>query len=122
MLKIRSAQLDALAAPFAEDFVRRACAQVEAQFPDAVTQLGADGTREAVRRAIDRADVHELTRDGDVLGFVTLTFAFGRDFDTNLPWAAAVLAKAGRSMRMAELEAEAACHHEEATGYIGAKG
>ena len=123
MITIRREQLDALAAPLAVQFVDEAVAHVAKLFPEQYAELGKEATREAVVHAIDRAEHHGLSSDGEVLTYVTLTFIFGRDFDSELSWAEAALRRRGSTVeRLAHLQTEALMHESEGTGYASKLG
>jgi len=94
MLSIRQDVMDGLRAEGREDFVARMAAHFTPLYPDICKSLGAEGTRERIRRGIDCAAGHDITGEADVCRFLGLQFEYGEDFenDPRLPWAAAILA------------------------------
>jgi hypothetical protein len=125
MLKIRPGQMRVLGAPFLEEFVRRAALHVAAHFRDQHDLLGEGAVREAVLHAILRAEAHGLTRDEDVLAYLSMMFVFGRDFDQDptSTWAAEALgSRRSAELRMARLQELALAHERSGRGYLARKG
>ena len=122
MLTIRPAQMQVLAAPFAERFATYTVGRVAAQFAPVAAVLGDAGLRVAVVHGIARAEHHGIDGDADVLGYLALMFTFGRDFDVALPWAASALAAPGDgAVRMGTLRALAQAHASAARGYLSSE-
>jgi hypothetical protein len=118
MITIRREQLEALGAPFAAQFVDQAVRQIAAQFPEQYAALGERAVRAGVVHGIDRAEQHGFSSDGEVLAYLAMTFLFGHDFDSGLPWAEAVLQQRGSpAERLARLQSEALLHEAEGAGY-----
>jgi len=118
VITIRREQLEALAEPFAIQFVERAVEHLRTHFPDQQAALGDEATREAVVFGIRRAEHHGFSSDGEVFAYLALMFVFGRDFDREIAWAREALGRLGSSAeRMAQLENEALLHELEGTGY-----
>jgi hypothetical protein len=124
MLVMRKEQIAVLARPTMERFEQRAVKHVEKYFPDQVRSLGAQPALEGVRRCLERALAWGLSTERELLGFVTLAFVFGRDFDTDpaLPWASRVLGDDEAETRMTRLQAHALAHRAQARGYFVAVG
>jgi hypothetical protein len=104
MWMIRREQLLAMGGLRREAFEVRALAHVWRFFPEPCRSLGELGTRELVRRGIERARGHGFTSERDLCKYLNLVFAFGEDFGSRLPWAASILRLGGApSRRMARL-------------------
>lgn len=93
MIVINPEQQAALNALSRENFIERVTGHLQRFFPQHCAALGPDGVREAIDHGIDRAGGYGIVGERDVVLYLDLMFAFGRDFDTdpNLPWAAAIL-------------------------------
>lgn len=96
-LTIRSAQWEVLAADVHRRFEARLCAELSRHWPEACRALGDEGLRDRVHEGVERARVHGLTTQRDVLRFLNVMFALGPGFDTDAryPWAAAILGSPG---------------------------
>lgn len=104
MWTIRREQLLAMGGLRLEDFEVRALAHVRKFFPEPCRSLGERGTRDLVRRGIERARGYGFTSERDLCKYLNLIFTFGEEFDTRLPWAASILRLGGApSRRMARL-------------------
>lgn len=122
-LVMRRPQVEALARATFDRFVTSAVAHVERFFPGPYAALGPAEVERGVRHALARARAHGLETERELLGYVTLVFYFGRDFDRDpaLPWAREILAS-GESppLRIGQLQAAALAHQELARGYVPA--
>jgi hypothetical protein len=123
MLTIRREQMRILTAPFFEQFVRRGISHVQKHFGDQFVLIGEPEVRRAVLHAVERAESYGLTTDEHVLLFVTLMFAFGRNFDRDLSWASETLRAPERNagIRMSRLRALALSHQKDQRGYLALK-
>jgi hypothetical protein len=93
MLKIRKEQNDELAKAALKRFEDSMVVHLNKFFPEECDLLGADGTRQAIRYAIEQAAGYDIVSQRDVCIYADVMFAFGRDFDHSrkLPWAAQIL-------------------------------
>lgn len=80
--------------------------------------LGAAGLAEAVQHGLSRAQSHGIATERDACKYVNLMFAFGRDFDAQLPWAHRILADRAQPRRFDGLFEAALAHLNEARGYV----
>jgi hypothetical protein len=93
MLQIRKEQNDELARVQLKRFEDRMDIHLKKFFPEQFELLGENGTRQAIRYAMERAAGYEIVSERDVCMYTDVMFAFGRDFDKDrkLPWAARIL-------------------------------
>jgi hypothetical protein len=93
MLKIRKEQNDELAKAALKRFEDSMVVHLNKFFPEECELLGADGTRQAIRYAVERAAGYDIVSERDVCVYADVMFAFGRDFDhsRNVPWAGQIL-------------------------------
>ncbi len=92
MITILDHQRDALAQAAQHSFETRLLSHLAGLFPEAVGALGPGAAREAVRQGTKRAARHEITSERGVFAYLEVAFLLGHDFDTELDWAAAILA------------------------------
>jgi hypothetical protein len=119
-LVIRAEQIEALARPGLERFVRVAVEHVRTHFAALAASLGEPEVERGVRHALARARHHGFETERDLLGFVTLAFVFGKDFDTDPehPWAAEILAsREPAPIRMERLRTAGLRNEARARGY-----
>jgi hypothetical protein len=91
MLKIRSAQLDALSRQRLEGFVDEATGVVSRHWKEQVEQLGPAATRERVLEAVLQAQDLGIVRREDTLRFLNVVFALGADFVEKFAWAGRIV-------------------------------
>jgi hypothetical protein len=91
MLSIRYAQQRRLAEVAGERFEDRVVAHLGRFFRRECDALGEEGTRERVRYGTERARSHGFVAERHVVKYIDLMFAYGRDFDADLPWAKRIL-------------------------------
>ena len=91
MLIIRKEQKEALAKAARNIFEERMLVHLKKFFPDECQELGKDGTREAIRHAMDHAGSYGIVAERDIYIYTDVQFAFGRNFDKDLTWAAEIL-------------------------------
>lgn len=60
-------------------------------FPDRFQELTEPVVRRVVRYGIIQAERHGFVNEDNVCEFIDMMFAYGRNFDTEAPWAKAVL-------------------------------
>jgi hypothetical protein len=94
MLVIRHAQVAAFDEELRRASIDRAVRVLRARFPDACAAKCDDDLRALVRHGIARARSYGVVAERDVLKYLGLMAAFGRDFD-ELEWAAPTLRDAG---------------------------
>lgn len=94
MLVIRRDQVEVFRALLRERFEDQVLVHVREFFPSRCNALGEDGTRALIRHGIDRARGYGIQREKDVCKYVDIAFVFGRDFDTEQPWAPSILRSA----------------------------
>lgn len=120
MLILRTEQAAALSDPAAGEFACRLLAHVKAVLPGALAAISDDEARRIVRSGIERARLHGIGLEFDVLRFVDLVFILGEGFDTDAayPWAAAILDRAdlAPSAKVDRLTEESAALLRAATG------
>jgi len=119
-LVIRQAQMEALAQPMFERFVRTAVDHVRQHFGAVADALGESELDRGVRHVLGRAARHGVDSERDLLRYVRLAFVFGRDFDVDpaLPWAGRILAGAEpASRRVARLVTVGLREESSARGY-----
>ena len=90
---LRPEQIQAFTHYMTANFEDRLILHLREAYPEEVWEIPPDELSETVRRAMDRAMAHGLVTEGDVAGFVDLTFELGPDFesDENYDWAANIL-------------------------------
>lgn len=93
MLKIRKEQNDEFAKAALKRFEESMVVHLNKFFPEECNLLGADGTREAIRYAVERAAGYGIVSERDVCIYTDVMFVFGRDFDKSpeLRWAGRIL-------------------------------
>lgn len=91
MLRIRSAQMDALSRQRLERFVEEATGVVSRHWSAEVARLGPDATRERVREAVLQAREHGIVGREDALRYLNVVFALGDDFVEKFPWAGRIV-------------------------------
>ena len=123
MLTIRREQMRILTAPFFEQFVRGGISHVEKHFGDQFVSIGEPEVRKAVLHAVERAESYGLASDEHVLLFLTLMFAFGRNFDRDLSWACEALRapEGSAGIRVSRLRSLALAHQKDGRGYLASK-
>ncbi len=90
-MRLRKEQLEAFERYMREGFVRRVMAHLRRFFPAQCAELGDQGLREMVHYGIERAGSYGIEAEGDISRYIDLMFEFGRDFDSDLRWAAEIL-------------------------------
>lgn len=82
MLTIRQAQMEALGAAVRDASVHQYFQYIEEKFPERVEAMGHASARDAVRRALGRAERYGIAGEGETRNFLDFEFQFGPDFDT----------------------------------------
>jgi hypothetical protein len=92
-VQIRAEQIDSFSESVSKSFENRMVLHLNKHFPEHCKALGEPGVREAIDTGIQKAKNYRIVSERDVCKFITLMFAFGRDFDTDpkLPWASNIL-------------------------------
>lgn len=92
-MKIRKEQMDVYSEAAVQDFEDRMVHHLEKCFPEQCEALGDAETRKAIREGIVLASDYGITLEPDVCRYISLMFAFGRNFDSDhhLPWPARIL-------------------------------
>lgn len=104
MLVIRNAQMAAMAAAAWETWIRR---HIREHFPAFSELLTADEIDLFVRAGTTAAQAYGFSAESDITQFIDLRILMGANFDTELPWAAAILASgSSHAVRMQQLVAE----------------
>lgn len=95
-MKIRKKQMDVYSEAAVQDFEDRMVHHLEKCFPEQCEALGDAETRKAIREGIVLASDYGITLEPDVCRYISLMFAFGRNFDSDhhLPWPARILKNA----------------------------
>lgn len=88
--KIRTEQMEALAAPHLSDFVGRLVGHLREAFPEAREEPDAEMT-EAVGALVEQADSYGLTSGAQAAAYVTCAWLLGPDFDGEFPAAREML-------------------------------
>jgi hypothetical protein len=93
MLHVRPEQMKVLNEHMLRKFEDRMVAHLNQFFAEQCKKLGEDGTRKAIRDAMERAAGYEIVSERDVCIYIDIMFEFGRDFDKDpkLPWANKIL-------------------------------
>jgi hypothetical protein len=94
MLEIRRPQVDVFREQLLERFEEQVLVHVQEFFPKLCKTLGEDDTRALIRHGIERARGYGIEREKDVCKYVDISCVFGRDFDTEQPWAPPILRSA----------------------------
>ena len=92
MLVVRAAQLAAFERDTRRRFTERAAVLLRRHFPAACGAMSEDQLHAFVGEGIARAKGYLVVTERDVLKYLGLMIALGRDFD-ELPWAAPTLAE-----------------------------
>lgn len=124
MLTIRNVQLRVFEEQALEDFEGEVFIHLLKYFPVDMALLGQEQARRAIRYSRERAGLHGLTTQGEIVRYVDLTLSLGSRFDQDplLPWAAAALAPREQEHpgeRMERLHAQALDYLEQTAGYDG---
>jgi len=82
-MRLRKEQMEAFERYVRDGFVRRVLAHLRRYFPEECAQMGKDQQREFVHYGIEA--------EADVARYIDLMMEFGRDFASDLPWAAEIL-------------------------------
>jgi hypothetical protein len=93
MLQIRPSQIAAIEAASAAEWRAALVPDMRRIWPDRTERLDDAAVREWIDDACRRAEGHGLETEEHLARFVHLTFAFGRHFDRELPWARGVLTR-----------------------------
>jgi len=90
---IRREQSSVFSNAASKSFEDRVFAHVSKCFPGECSALGDDGTRETIQYGKERASAYGANGEREIVKYIDLMFAFGRDFDRDpaLSWASAVL-------------------------------
>lgn len=91
MLKVRKKQRAALLEEAIRDFEDRMVVHLEKLFPAYCDVLGEAAVRRLIRYGILQAETYGIVAERGVCIFVDTMFAFGKSFDTEIPWAKAIL-------------------------------
>ncbi len=91
MLQLTPSQVEVLSDYIREPFESRLEAHLREYFSDACAALESEGLRDFIRRGVDRAISHQITRRRDICKFLQLVITFGEDFDRDLAWASDIL-------------------------------
>jgi hypothetical protein len=93
MLKIREAQMEALAQTLLDTFETNALAHVRDLFPEDCTELGEAQIRARIRNGISRGRSYGLEGEDDLLTLIEHMFILGPEFDraAEYGWARDVL-------------------------------
>lgn len=91
MLQLTPSQMEVLSDYIREPFESRLEAHLRTYFADTCVALDSAELRDFIRRGIDRATSHEITRRRDICKFLHLVITFGEDFDRDLAWANDIL-------------------------------
>lgn len=91
MLKVRKKQRAALSEEAVLDFENRMVTHLEKMFPAYCDVLGEAAVRRLIRYGILRAETYGIVAERGVCIFVDAMFAFGKSFDTDIPWASVIL-------------------------------
>ncbi len=114
MLTIRAAQMAVLSDLADRSFEDWIAAHVKKFFPAEYEALGHAGLRDIIRYGRRRASQHAFKARRDVCKYIDLMIVLGIDFDTDVRWAAEILARRGdRSATMRALFAAASRHLKE---------
>lgn len=119
MLQLTPTQMEVLSDSIREPFESKLEVHLRKYFPDACTALDPDGLRSLIRRGVDRATSHQITRRRDICKFLHLVMTFGEDFDRDLTWASDILvgARVDRARKKIDsLYDEARSHQAESRG------
>ena len=93
MLNIRPEQLEALGQAAAARWQATLVPDMRRIWPDRTERLDDAEMRKWIAEACRRAETYGLETAEQLTRFVHLTFAFGREFDRELPWAKRTLAR-----------------------------
>lgn len=90
---IRTNQIQPFEHAGERSFHDRMVVHLQTHFPVHSQALGEPGVREVVAYGIERSRQYQIATERDVCKYISLMFAFGRDFDRDpkLPWAADIL-------------------------------
>jgi hypothetical protein len=91
MISIRPEQMSALDASVRERFIGRMVEHLRRCFPERCAASSDADMRQRISRAMDRAAQYEIRRERDLGRFLDVGMIFGETFDTDCPWATAVL-------------------------------
>jgi hypothetical protein len=81
----------ALGADLEHRFEERVIAHLEANLPEFCEELSQDELEATVHRCVERAKAWEILAEGDICKYAILGLLLGADFDTERPWAQAIL-------------------------------
>src|ERR1700722_16378641 len=88
---IRKQQIETFSNVLLASFKQRMEAHLDRCFPNECRELGVDGVRRMIRYGIERAGKYGIALERDVCKYIDLMFAFGPNFDSELPWPSAIL-------------------------------
>ncbi len=88
---LRPEQIAAIQPAVLDSFDARVAEHLQQFFPEQCQVLGTEGLKEAIEFGIQRASAYEIVLERDVCVFLDLMFTFGVNFDSEVPWAAAIL-------------------------------
>lgn len=93
MMRIRPAQIEAFASPFAQQFESASIAHIERGFPKHFGFLQENGARRVIQHGRERAEAYGLVDATSTLLYIDLTLLLGRGFDHDIqmPWAGSIL-------------------------------
>ena len=101
-LSLRREQVDALRGRARADFEARMQQHLRRHFPRQCEALDADELRAVFEHGQARARRYGLQTEAEQAKYLSLMFAFGRDFDVEQPWAVAVLGGGGTGPALLE--------------------
>jgi hypothetical protein len=79
VLTIRQSQLQALAEPRVQEYIKQTIEYVRAEFPAELERRGEQGVEKLARRAIADAETYGLPSSVDVTGLLSLMIILGDD-------------------------------------------
>ena len=91
MLVIREEQYRRLLERQRRNYTEWALDRVRADYAEEYARMGEHGSREFVQAGMAKADQYGIQDGSHVLELIDMMFAWGRDFDLDLPWAGSVL-------------------------------
>jgi hypothetical protein len=93
MYRLRARSWAAFERNAVEDFEHRMGIHLRKFFAVQCTSLGEEQVRRLIRYGIERGRSHGLTSERGVCTYIDMMFAFGREFDREVPWAAEIFAR-----------------------------
>jgi hypothetical protein len=81
----------ALGADLELRFEERVIEHLETHLPEFCAEAGPDELKATVHRCVERAKAWEILAESDICKYAILSLLLGADFDTEQPWANAIL-------------------------------